>query len=65
MLAAAARARVTHFESALPFGLLGLNASVLLLLEVVGRLGNLDSASNVGEGHGLGDQMLSGFGPCA
>ena len=44
-----------------PFGPFGLHAAVLLLQAVVGPLGDLDSAANVGDGFDLGDQLLSGL----
>lgn len=44
-----------------PFRLLGLHAAVLLLPVVLGRLGDLDSAANVGYGFALADQLLSGL----
>ena len=42
-------------------GLLGLHAAVLLLPAVVGRMGHLNGAADIGDGLGLGDQLLSGF----
>ena len=44
-----------------PFGLLDLHAAVLLLPAVVGRLGDLKGAADVGDGLALGDQLLSGL----
>ena len=44
-----------------PFGLLGLHAPVLLFPAVVGRLGDLNGAADVGDGLALGDQLLSGL----
>jgi len=44
-----------------PIGFLGLHSSVLLLAPVVGRLSDLDGATDIGNGHALSDQLLSGL----
>ena len=44
-----------------PFGLLGLHTPVLLFPAVVGRLGDLNGAADVGDGLALGDQLISGL----
>jgi cobalamin synthase len=54
-----ARAGGSQLDQAL--GLLTLRAPVLLLPAVVGRLGHLDGAADVGDVLALGDQLLSGF----
>lgn len=48
-------------QSGQPLSLLDLHAAVLQLPAVVARPGDLDdSAGTVGNGHALGDQLLSG-----
>lgn len=42
-------------------GILSLHGSVLLLPAVTGRLDDLNSTADIGNGHALSDQLLSGF----
>ena len=52
-------ASVFLFQLGEPFGLLSLHAPVLLFPAVVGRLGNLDSVTDVGDSLALSGQLLS------
>ncbi len=54
-------AGVLPLQLSQPFSLLSLHPAVLLLPAVVGRLSDLDGATDLGDSLALGDQLLRGI----